>query len=114
MRFDEPTGRDDTRSTLATVGLLLLPLACCGLPVLIAAGVLGGAGAMLGNPWVIGAAMLVAAGGAAWLLRRHTSKSSAAVTIRRAPRRQAEDCCPPDSSPAGHGTDETAPEHRHS
>ena len=113
MRFDEPTGRGGTRSTLATLGLLLVPLACCGLPVLIAVGALGAVGSVLGSPWVIGSAVLVAAGGAAWLLRRHTSKSPAVVANGRAARGQGEDCCPPESSHPGHGTDETTPDYRH-
>jgi hypothetical protein len=113
MRFDAPTGRDGTRTALATLGLFLLPLACCGVAVLIAAGALGAAGSVLGNPWMIGTAVLVAAGGASWLLRRHTSQSSAAVTIRRATRGHGEDCCPPASGPAGHAADETTSEHRH-
>jgi len=113
MRHDGPAGCGDTRTTLATLGLVLLPLACCGLPVLIAAGALGAAGSLLGSPCVIGSAVLVAAGGAAWLLRRHTSNSPAAIANRRTARGQGEDCCPPDGSPLGNGTDEPTPERRH-
>ncbi|MEU0469990.1 hypothetical protein ABZ215_38845 [Amycolatopsis sp. NPDC006131] len=49
--------RDGTRTALATGAFLLLPALCCGLPLLIAGGALAGLGSVLGNPWVIGAAI---------------------------------------------------------
>lgn len=75
----------DGPSPLATAGLLLLPVLCCGLPLLIASGVLGGLGAALGNPWIIAAAAVVV-GVVAWRVRRHSTPSDA-------------DCCPPSEPP---------------
>jgi mercuric ion transport protein len=55
---------------------------CCALPVLIAGGALGAIGSFLGNPWVIGAAVLLVGGGVvAWRVRRHADASP--------------DCCEP-------------------
>ncbi|PND53847.1 hypothetical protein [Rhodococcus sp. ENV425] len=64
----------------AGIGAALLMIACCAGPALIAAGALGAVGGILGNPWVIAAAVLALA---------------AAVTavIRHRARRSA--CCPP-------------------
>lgn len=52
------------------VGLLLLPVLCCALPLLIAAGAVGAVGSMLGNPWVIGAAALLLLVAMVWSARR--------------------------------------------
>jgi hypothetical protein len=60
---------------LAMGGLGLAVVLCCGLPLLIAGGVLGGVGAVLGNPWVIGAAVALIAGGVVWRVRRSGSSS---------------------------------------
>ncbi|WP_433862708.1 hypothetical protein ACR5MH_0155 (plasmid) [Streptomyces sp. L7] len=82
------------RTVLATIGILLLPAACCGAPLLIGAaaavgfaGILGGVGAVLANPWVIAAAIVAAGSVLVWLLfrRRH-------LVMRRA----VEDCCVPE------------------
>ncbi|HEY3480031.1 hypothetical protein [Amycolatopsis echigonensis] len=43
-------GLNRTRAVVAAVGIVLLPLLCCGLPLLIAAGALGAIGSVLGNP----------------------------------------------------------------
>jgi hypothetical protein len=62
------------RDTLKAFALLLLPLVCCGLPVLIAAGALGGLGAALRSPWLIGTAAVLGVAGVARLLhRRHVA-----------------------------------------
>jgi thiol:disulfide interchange protein len=58
----KPTG-------LATGALVLLAALCCGLPLLLAAGALAGLGSVLGNPWVIGAAVALAVGVVTWRLR---------------------------------------------
>jgi hypothetical protein len=50
-------GSESKRTALAAAGFLLVPIVCCGLPVLIAAGALGAVGSVLGNPWVIGTAL---------------------------------------------------------
>lgn len=71
-------------AALAVGGFFLLHLLCCGLPLLIAAGALGAAGSVLGNPWVIAAAVTLAAVTLVWALRRRTGVPS-----------QAEDCCAP-------------------
>lgn len=76
---------------LATIGIVLLPAACCGVPLLLgagafgvvgAAGVLGAVGTVLGNPWVIVAAVALIVGLLMWLLRR-----------RAGAKRPADDCC---------------------
>ncbi|MCU6478994.1 hypothetical protein [Arthrobacter sp. A2-55] len=74
------------RGVLPILGLILLPVLCCGLPLLIAAGALGILGSMLGNPWVIAGAGALAAGLLVFAVRR-----------QRAGRRDvADDCCTPD------------------
>lgn len=86
--------RGSGRTVLATIGIVLLPAACCGVPLLLgagafgvvgAAGVLGAVGTMLGNPWVIAAAVALIAGLLVWLLRR-----------RAGAKRPADDCCVPE------------------
>lgn len=62
----DPDGR---RSLLLTIGVIALPLVCCGLPVLLAAGGLGVLGSILGNPWVIAAAALIAVSAIIWRVR---------------------------------------------
>ncbi|MHB1172835.1 MAG: hypothetical protein ACYCZY_10165 [Lacisediminihabitans sp.] len=57
----DPAGKNTT-TILATVGILLLPVLCCGLPLLIAAGAFGALGAVLGSPWVIAVAVVLVAG----------------------------------------------------
>lgn len=66
-------------------GLVVLHLLCCGLPLLIAAGVLGGTGALTSSPALLaaGAAVLVAAGAVA-VTRLRPSRSAT-----------TEACCPP-------------------
>lgn len=63
-----------TRKTTVTAGLVLLPILCCTLPLLIAAGALGAVGAVLCEPWVIAAAVLLPVGvvGRRLLRRRRT------------------------------------------
>ncbi len=85
--------RDSRRTVLATIGIVMLPAACCGVPLLLstgavgvvgAAGILGMVGTVLGNPWVIAAAVALIAGLLVWLLRR-----------RAGAKRPADDCCVP-------------------
>lgn len=54
---------------LATLGVIALPLLCCGVPIFIAIGGVGLVGSILGSPWVIGAAILIALGVLGWRLR---------------------------------------------
>lgn len=68
--------KESTVRRLATIGLILVPVLCCGLPVLIAAGALAGVGSVLGNPWLIGAAVALLAGVVAWRIRRHTGTAT--------------------------------------
>lgn len=79
---DNPGGR--SRGWLPAVGFILLPLLCCGLPLVIATGALGVLGSALGSPWVLGGAVVVAAGLLAGALRR-----------RRDGRGPGGDCCAP-------------------
>lgn len=62
-------------SVWATLGILALPVLCCGLPALLTAGVLAGVGGWLTayGFWVGGIAVLLVAalvGGRWWLRRR--------------------------------------------
>lgn len=71
---------------LSTVGVVLVTMLCCGLPLLvIAAGMFGMTGALTGSAWMIVVGMILAAGLAAWLLSRR----------RREARASGEDCCAP-------------------
>lgn len=63
---------------LSTVGVVLVALVCCGVPVLlVAAGVFGVAGSVIGHPWMIAVGGIVAAGLLLWMLRRRSSAGSA-------------------------------------
>jgi len=87
---NEPKSKNTT-TVLATVGLILLPVLCCGLPLLIAAGafsalgVLGALGAVFGNPWVIAVAVVLVAGLLLWVLRRRRATAAA----------EGDACCTP-------------------
>lgn len=77
---------------LSTLGVVLVTMLCCGIPLLIiAAGVFGMTGALTGSAWMIIAAMILAAGLAAWLLSRR----------RREAKASGEDCCAPARSRGG-------------
>jgi mercuric ion transport protein len=61
-----------TRSTVAAALAALAGAACCALPVLIAAGVLTGAGAALAQNVLLAASgVLIATAGLLWWLGRH-------------------------------------------
>lgn len=85
----DPRGRGRTR-VWAIFGIVPLLALCCGLPLLLvgfgAAGVLGAIGSVLGNSWVIAAAVVLIIGLLAWLLRRR----------RAGTKRRADDCCVPE------------------
>lgn len=78
-------GGEGGRGMLSTLGLILIPLVCCGLPLLIVTGALGAIGSVLANPWVIAGVAAIGAGLLAWVLRFRR----AASTDRDA------DCCAP-------------------
>ncbi|HEX5116333.1 MAG TPA: hypothetical protein VFW65_14155 [Pseudonocardiaceae bacterium] len=67
---------DGRRTALATGALLLLPALCCGLPLLITAGMLGTIGAVVGNPWVIGIAVVLVVSLVTIRLRRRGSTAT--------------------------------------
>ncbi|GAA3093591.1 mercuric ion transport protein [Kribbella aluminosa] len=100
-----PPRRDQESSgtgmAAAGIGAALLVILCCAGPALFAAGALAGIGGFLGNPWVIGAAVVVAA---------------AAVTAVIRPRRAGRDeCCPPTgpgTNPTGQGRPHDTPTDR--
>ncbi|HEX3590471.1 MAG TPA: hypothetical protein VHV74_12645 [Pseudonocardiaceae bacterium] len=73
--------RPGRSGTLGVIALFLLPVLCCGVPVLLAAGTLATVGSWLRNPWLIGAAALLVA----------------TIVFRRARHRRPadQDCCPP-------------------
>lgn len=77
-------GKDGPGVTLATIGVVLLPILCCGLPLLIAAGMLGVAGSVLGNAWLIGATGAALLGLVVWRVRVRASGSG------------DDACCPPE------------------
>lgn len=79
-----PPGKDGPGGALATVGVVLLPLLCCGLPLLLVAGGAGAIGSVLGNPWLIGGAVAVLIGVVVWRVRRASGSDGDA-------------CCPPES-----------------
>lgn len=79
-------------SLLATIGLVAVPVLCCGLPVLIAAGGLGVLGSVLASPWVVGTAALIALGLITWVLSRRPDGSGEA-------------CCPPEPLSRNDSTD---------
>ena len=80
---------DEKRSDrwgLAALGLLALPLLCCGLPVLLAAGGLAVIGGWLGahGLWLAGGAILALAAAACgrwWVLRRRCAVPSPQPTV---------------------------------
>lgn len=76
MRTNQPevTGRKGNRGRLAALGLVLLPILCCGLPFLVAAGGLGLIGSVLRNPYVMGAGLLILLGLVAWAIHRRVTK----------------------------------------
>jgi hypothetical protein len=80
-------GSEGKRTALAAAGFLLLPILCCGLPLLIAAGALGAVGSVLGNPWVIAAAVALLIGLLPWRLRRRPPSSGGS---------SGSACCPPE------------------
>ncbi|MPZ62161.1 MAG: hypothetical protein GEU93_12875 [Propionibacteriales bacterium] len=68
-----PSERDDGSrgGGLRAGALFILPVLCCALPLLIAAGAFGvAAGWLLGNLWMIGAAVLLVVGVLLWRGRR--------------------------------------------
>lgn len=88
----EPSG---TGMAAAGIGAAVLMIVCCAGPVLIAAGALAGVGGFLGNPWVIGAAVVVGVVAVAAVVRRRRSGRDA--------------CCPP----TGPGTSSTGQDRPH-
>lgn len=78
---------DDRWSSPGPTAILLLPILCRGLPLLIAGGALGGIGAVIGNPWVIGAAAVLVVGVVATQVRRRGGGSARAAD---------DSCCPPE------------------
>ncbi|WP_149829079.1 hypothetical protein [Streptomyces tailanensis] len=83
-----PPGRNKDSSGAGTaaagIGIALLMIACCALPVLIAGGALAGIGGALGNPWLIAAAVVLVAAAITAIVRRRRSGRDA--------------CCPPAGS----------------
>ena len=80
------------------VGFVALHVLCCGLPLLLGAGFLGGAGALLGSPLLLATAVVVL--------------GVAAVGMRARRRREA--CCSPTELPSSAGaTDPPHPRPEH-
>ena len=93
-------------TVLAALGIVSLPVLCCGVPLLIgigAAGALGAIGSVLGNPWVISAAVVLVAGVLMLALRGRRTAGS----------QPKDDCCAPPSpapvhTPADHAKEDAA------
>ncbi|MBS4728661.1 hypothetical protein MSM1_10060 [Mycobacterium sp. SM1] len=79
-----PFGPRRTPVAFVVAGLLV-PALCCGLPVLIAAGAIGAAGAALTDPWVIGAAAMVVVVVATLFARRRRGSVGGRRGCARAP-----------------------------
>lgn len=73
----DPT-RHSMRDSVGIAAIAGLAVLCCAGPALLAAGVLGGLGAWLLNPWLIGAAVLLALGVVGWRLRHRATAAGAA------------------------------------
>lgn len=95
--MDSKPHKEGTGAAPVAGGAFLAALACCALPLLVAAGGLGVVGTVAGSGWVIGVAVLLAASGAVWLLRRHGAGSN------------GDDCCAPE--PSGRGESGQTPTH---
>ncbi|GEO96426.1 hypothetical protein [Kocuria turfanensis] len=81
---------------LAVGGFVILHVLCCGLPLLIAAGVLsgvGGVGLAAGNVWWAAGAGLLAVGLVVWFIRRRRAGTGG----------DGADCCAPDRHPLPRG-----------
>jgi len=66
---------------LAAAGPVLLPVACCAGPLLIAAGALSVAGGLLRSPAVLAAAALALVGAIPYVRRRRRSGQAAAASL---------------------------------
>lgn len=70
LRVSGPASRRDV-GKLAAVGLVV----CCGLPLLISAGVLAAIGGVLRSPWVIAAGLALAVSATAYARARRRAGS---------------------------------------
>jgi hypothetical protein len=71
---------------LSSLGIGMVALLCCGVPLLlVAAGVLGAAGSIIGSPWMIAVAAVVAAVPVIRIRRRRGAEGSAAAKDDRRP-----------------------------
>lgn len=65
-----PTPSHD-RDLVAALGVGVLLVICCTLPVLLAAGALGALGGVLGSPWLLAAAGLLIVAAVVIVVARH-------------------------------------------
>ncbi|WP_157183180.1 hypothetical protein [Sciscionella marina] len=92
-RRDTPERKSDQASGWWAAGALGLLVLCCAAPALLAAGALGAVGAWLGNPWVIGSAVLALVAVVALVWQRHHRRQDSADPH----------CCPPRQRDRGQG-----------
>ncbi len=100
--MNDPGHSPRLRGPLAAAGAAVAMIACCVLPVLIAAGALTGLGAALRSWGPIAAAALVVLGAFVYVSRRRTHGSDG----------QADGCCAPTGEDPGPFTDPTKRHHR--
>lgn len=81
---------------LAAGGAVLLAVACCAfLPVLIAAGVLGVTGGVLGSPALLALAVLILLGALWFAMHRRTRARRPGAANAEPAQEHAGDCCTP-------------------
>ena len=84
---------DQGRQGRLVVGFVALHVLCCGLPLLLGAGFLGGAGALLDSPLLLAAAVVLAL---------------VVVVVGTRARRRREGCCSPTEVPPSAGATDLA------
>jgi len=96
---EKGTAKAGVRGRHLVVGLVALHVVCCGLPLLIAAGVLGGTGALLSSPVLLAVGVLVLLAAGAVAVRRLRGSGPAGPDACCLPAQQT------DSRAAVRGTD---------
>lgn len=80
--------RDNRGDTVFGAAAVVAVIACCGLPVLLSAGVLAGAGALLRNAFLVGIGLAALAGLIVWAHRRTRSGAACEAEAQVRPERR--------------------------